>query len=357
MSFWSNNPHPMMRLHGKPVVGAIDISRHQGAWHNPQATENSGIRFLYLRGLNGLRVDDRSAQYIEQAKAQNLPFGLYIYVRPSIDAHAQAEAIVKLTEQHGADLLPMLDIEAHDGLGRDKVTEHAIQVIQHVEHLTKRPAVLYSAAWFWDRYLLPGRMIEALGSLSTRFRWVARYVGKDTIETDVRQWPHYINGKDKQPRMPQGWTTWDAWQFSADGNAMANAMGFSSHSIDLNVVDATQLGKIWRGAASSSADLADHPDATADPEVGSGDTETSGADATTMPPRIRRGSKRAGTVKMLQRMLQSLGHRPGPIDGIFGKQTEAAVRRFQTAAGITVDGIVGQKETWPALMAATKEPS
>lgn len=35
-------------------------------------------------------------------------------------------------------------------------------------------------------------------------------------------------------------------------------------------------------------------------------------------------------------------------DGIFGKQTESAVRAYQQAHGLTVDGIVGSK-TWAAL--------
>jgi peptidoglycan hydrolase-like protein with peptidoglycan-binding domain len=37
------------------------------------------------------------------------------------------------------------------------------------------------------------------------------------------------------------------------------------------------------------------------------------------------------------------------VDGIFGPKTNAAVRGFQQALGITVDGIVGQV-TWRALV-------
>jgi peptidoglycan hydrolase-like protein with peptidoglycan-binding domain len=38
-----------------------------------------------------------------------------------------------------------------------------------------------------------------------------------------------------------------------------------------------------------------------------------------------------------------------PLDGIFGPQTDAAVRGFQEAVGIAVDGIVGPV-TWRALV-------
>ena len=46
-------------------------------------------------------------------------------------------------------------------------------------------------------------------------------------------------------------------------------------------------------------------------------------------------------VQDIQTRLQNLGYNPGPIDGIFGPQTEAAIRDFQAARGLIVDGIVG----------------
>ena len=46
-------------------------------------------------------------------------------------------------------------------------------------------------------------------------------------------------------------------------------------------------------------------------------------------------------VRPLQRRLRALGHRPGPVDGLYGPLTEAAVERFQRDSGLSVDGIVG----------------
>ncbi|MCA9757699.1 MAG: peptidoglycan-binding protein [Candidatus Eisenbacteria bacterium] len=46
-------------------------------------------------------------------------------------------------------------------------------------------------------------------------------------------------------------------------------------------------------------------------------------------------------VKTVQRALRNEGYSPGPIDGIYGPQTAAAVRSFQLWAGLAVDGEVG----------------
>jgi hypothetical protein len=71
-------------------------------------------------------------------------------------------------------------------------------------------------------------------------------------------------------------------------------------------------------------------------------------------PTLRRGSQ--GTaVRTLQNQLTTLGFDPGQIDGIFGSRTDTAVRGFQRARGLRVDGIVGP-QTWAALYAVIPRP-
>jgi hypothetical protein len=49
----------------------------------------------------------------------------------------------------------------------------------------------------------------------------------------------------------------------------------------------------------------------------------------------------SGAVRALQRRLTRAGYAPGLIDGRYGPRTEQAVRRFQAAHGLLVDGIAG----------------
>lgn len=54
-------------------------------------------------------------------------------------------------------------------------------------------------------------------------------------------------------------------------------------------------------------------------------------------------------VSVLQFLLHRRGLYAGPLDGVFGARTERALRRFQRAAGLTVDGVAG-KATAAALV-------
>lgn len=64
-------------------------------------------------------------------------------------------------------------------------------------------------------------------------------------------------------------------------------------------------------------------------------------------PTLRMGS-RGPSVTDLQTRLKRAGFDPGPIDGIFGSRTRAAVISFQRSRGLAQDGIVGI-QTWTAL--------
>lgn len=62
--------------------------------------------------------------------------------------------------------------------------------------------------------------------------------------------------------------------------------------------------------------------------------------ATPTSSALRNGSEGA-KVKAVQQRLKQLGYLTGSADGVFGDGTEAAVKAFQKANGLTADGVVG----------------
>ena len=65
-------------------------------------------------------------------------------------------------------------------------------------------------------------------------------------------------------------------------------------------------------------------------------------------PKITRLQVERLAVELLQRALDAAGYSPGPVDGIRGPKTTAALKAFQAAHKLTPDGIDGPK-TWAAL--------
>jgi murein DD-endopeptidase MepM/ murein hydrolase activator NlpD len=68
--------------------------------------------------------------------------------------------------------------------------------------------------------------------------------------------------------------------------------------------------------------------------------------------RALRTGRRGWDVAALQFLLHSRGFGPGAFDGGFGPNTASAVRRFQRAAGLSVDGIAG-----PSTLSALRHRS
>ena len=71
-------------------------------------------------------------------------------------------------------------------------------------------------------------------------------------------------------------------------------------------------------------------------------------------PLVRQGDQQH-PVQTLQYLLRARAH-PVAVDGIFGPNTDSAVRAFQQQKNLSVDGVVGPN-TWSALIVQVKQGS
>ena len=58
---------------------------------------------------------------------------------------------------------------------------------------------------------------------------------------------------------------------------------------------------------------------------------------------VSKNGSRGEEVKKIQTKLKNWGYYNGSIDGVYGWQTESAVKSFQKKNGLTVDGVAGTK--------------
>ena len=79
-------------------------------------------------------------------------------------------------------------------------------------------------------------------------------------------------------------------------------------------------------------------------------TQTDASEAGVITMTTLKNGSRGTQVKVLQWLLDDKGYDPGQADGIFGSKTLAALKAFQKAKGLSVDGICG-KNTWTKILA------
>lgn len=89
---------------------------------------------------------------------------------------------------------------------------------------------------------------------------------------------------------------------------------------------------------------------TKEPEKATATSSTTPAKSGVINMGTLRNGNSGTQVKVLQWLLNEGGYNAGTADGIFGGNTLKAVKAYQKAKGLTVDGIVG-KNTWAKLLA------
>jgi peptidoglycan hydrolase-like protein with peptidoglycan-binding domain len=134
----------------------------------------------------------------------------------------------------------------------------------------------------------------------------------------------------------------------------------------LTIAAALAAGPAWAQTSTTPSDKGTTGGATGTTDkstTGTMDKSTGAADKGTMDKsaaksdRAMKGDRMAGgnreEVKQAQQALKDKGHDPGPVDGVMGPRTQAALRDFQKKEGIRESGRL-DRETMSKLGVAMK---
>lgn len=185
-------------------VPGIDVSRWQGKidWASIVA---EGFRFAYMRATIGKSyIDPRFYENWDNARDAGLLISAYHVVTPGIEPEAQIAHLFDTLEGREADLPLSLDIERQDNVDPETLSHCIGTCLIELERRDSRKPIIYTARWFWDRYVLPRKEWCAYDL------WVASYT--------------------TSPILPRDWKTWRFWQFSDSGEVP----GIRSRTVDLN---------------------------------------------------------------------------------------------------------------------------
>ena len=283
-------------------VQGVDVSEFQGNIDWPTA-HGAGIGFAIARVSDGtFHIDPTFRQNWDGMRANGVVRGVYQFFRPTEDPVAQADLLVNYVGGFGqGDLPPVCDVEVTDGAGGGQILGNLQAWIDRIKARTGLTPIVYTSPGFWN---------GLGGTVNGATLWVANW---------------FVSS----PWIPAGWSGWTFWQYNDNGSVP----GIPA-LVDQDVFNGS-LNDLYAYANGGP------------PPVGGG----GGGGG---QPVLRMGSSGPSVVD-LQDKLRAAGFDPGPSDGSFGPMTDAAVRAFQGAKGLTVDGIVGQ-QTWGALGGAVAPP-
>jgi len=215
------------------MIPGIDISKWQGNSWDISKTIANGIKWIYIRAFNGTSPDPLTSYYAQKATDANIPFGFYSYFLPTQDVLLQAKLLADVTKQYNATLVPMYDIEEANGLTSAKAETY----IRECDKQIGRNGIIYTSADIWNNNV-------KLTTFSDHLLWLPRYPTTAMPPLNANNWDTFAFNLGKQPVIPKGWSDWNIWQFSANGNKAAVNYGFPVGDLDLDILYAADWNKM-----------------------------------------------------------------------------------------------------------------
>lgn len=282
----------------------IDVSYWNGNidWTKVKA---AGIQFAMLRGGYGTNgKDSKFEQNYKGAKTVGVPMGVYHYSYAKTVEAAKQEAKFCLSYLKGKQFEYPIAFDIEDSsqrnLGKATITAITKAFCETVEKAGYYVAIYSNLDWLRNRL--------DLNILKSYDIWLAQWASKPTYSGSFGMWQYADNGK----------------------------LNGISGNVDMNI-SYKDYATLIKAAGMNGYKKATKPTVQTTKKAYSGKL-----------PSIKNGmwlgvGDKGEQVKRLQSFLNWYSNYKLIVDGIFGAKTEAAVKAFQKAEGLTVDGQFGVK--------------
>ena len=265
------------------------------------------LYFNYIKASEGGAVQDQKfVDYWQLSKQAGLLCGAYHFFRPLTNVDTQANNFIKQYNKvnHNGALAPVVDIEwAKSGNGKEQWDQLAVndrvpaimKFLDTIETTFHVKPMIYTAPAFWKQFIDPGASAH--------------------INTKFAEYPLWVVDLKGTGALPAPWKT--------IGPVFIQTH-FGEQATTPDLFDRTDQDNFPR----STKDLLNG--------ASPGLTFMKGVPASFM-------------VMDMQTKLKALGMLNDNADGVFGNNTDAAVKTFQQANNLFVNGIV-DSQTWNKLL-------
>lgn len=306
----------------------VDIGDHNGVF-NFEAAKKAGFEFAMLKlgygSDQGFQDDSQFERNVKECERLGIPWGawLYSYALNAAQAKSELSHMLRLLKGKRPTMPIALDVEDSD----DYRKNHGGWTYQNVNTCTKIVLEGLAKAGYYPM-------------LYTGFEEIENYINRDV------------------------WQKYDMWfaQWNSKCEYRGDNLGIWQYGGEVNYIDTPYIPGV-DGAVDKDICYKDYPTiiknggynnwGTPQPEP---EPQPDNPTCTlTFQYLAQSGYLSEGEqVKTAQRLLRELEYLgadmlPLDVDGIFGSNTDYAVRGFQEDRGLTADGIIG-KDTWSKLL-------
>lgn len=157
----------------------IDMSHYQGSVFWETIGNNSKMQYVYLKATEGgTNIDERYAENIELAHKYGLKVGSYHFFRAKAELTMQLENFKAQCRPGDQDLIPMIDVEATNGLKTEEFCDSLLKFLDLVEKAYKQKPLVYTYTNFYNKHLL--------GKLDKYPLMIAQYTEREPVLADGR---------------------------------------------------------------------------------------------------------------------------------------------------------------------------
>lgn len=275
-----------------------------------------GIEVVIMKATEGVDYKDTKVEeYYSNAKGK-FNIGFYHFMSERTSPSQQAIDFYNVIKDKEFNVLPCLDIE-NNKLGRSasQITDRCIEFLNKFKELSGYDCMIYTGGYF-GRDNLDSRIKGYPG-------WIAHYGVSEPMETGFKVVGHQYTETG-----------------FIDGVGKVDLNNFTDGIFISNPVKVAAKVENWISKLQAECNNQGYSNQVVD--------GLQGPNTLKGCPVVKEGAK-GDITKLLQEKLVSLGYNTNGIDGIFGNATYNAVRQFQRANNLFIDGVVG-KNTWSKLL-------
>ncbi len=211
---------------GGSTLFGIDVSYYQGTI-NWTSAKSDGVKYAIIRVSDGTTFEDpKFTSNWSGAHAAGVLRGAYQFFRPGQSINAQADLMIeKLNGVGAADLPPVIDVEATDGVADATIATRVGQWLDRVESATGLRPIIYTGKYFWQDN-----------------------VGNSQAYDDYPLW-HAQYTSAACPNIADAWADWAFWQYSSTGSVSGISGDVDMNRFNGGLAGLTDLGGApdWAG--------------------------------------------------------------------------------------------------------------